>query len=128
MILRSSAERLDFFVNLRSLSVDFSFDGLASQQACAKYIFASNAAEFPFRLETLTLTSLCRIDLPLLKIIATRFPRLIDLSLSCTERLDLDCCWGCFEESASNIVHSPIPDMFATSEDLAVSELAILSP
>lgn len=117
-ILASPFECLDSFVNLRSLSIDFSPDGLATQHACAKRILDRL---FPFCLESLTLTSLSRIDVPLLKIIATRFPHLYTLSLSCTERLDLDCCWGCLADSASSIVHSPIPDMFATSNDLAVS-------
>ncbi|KIM88111.1 hypothetical protein PILCRDRAFT_814013 [Piloderma croceum F 1598] len=79
----------------------------------------------PFCLESLTLTSLSRIDVPLLKIISTRFRHLIKLSLSCTELLDLNCCWACLADSASSIMHSPIPDMFPTSKDLAVSTRAL---
>ena len=123
-ILASPLGCLDPFVNLRSLSIDFSPDGLATQHTRAKHIFSGSSSAgimFPSCLESLTLTSLSRIDVPLLKIIVACFPHLITLSLSCTERLDLDCCWGCFEESASAIVHSPIPGMFSTSADLAVS-------
>ena len=120
--LASTSEYLGSFVNLRSLSIDFSPDGLATQHACAKRIMDRL---FPFCLESLTLTSLSRIDVPLLKIISTRFPHLINLSLSCTELLNLNCCWGCLADSASSIMHSPIPDMFATSKDLAVSTRAL---
>jgi hypothetical protein len=121
-ILATRFVYLDAFLHLRSLSIVFS-EGLATQHTCAKRIFDRS---FPFRLESLTLTCLSRIDVPLLNIIATRFPRLISLVLSCTQRLDFKCCWACLEDSASSILHSPIPDMFSTSDDLAVTTHAFL--
>jgi hypothetical protein len=43
------------------------------------------------------------------------------LCLSCTDRLDMDCCWGCLQESASCAIGiSPIPDMFPSVDHLAV--------
>ena len=121
-ILATRFAYLDAFLHLRSLSIVFS-EGLATQHECAKLIFDRS---FPFRLESLTLMCLSRIDVPLLNIIAARFPCLIFLVLSCTQRLDSGCCWGCLEDSASSTIHSPIPDMFPTSEDLAVTTHALL--
>lgn len=120
--LASTFTCLSRFSNLRFLSIDFSRDGLATQHFCVKCIFNQNLIlkNVPFRLDSLTLTSLSRIDVPLLNIIANCFPDLVTLRLSCTERLHLDCCWVCLEESASTIIHSPIPDMFTNSETLAV--------
>lgn len=120
--LASTFTCLSRFSNLRLLSIDFSRDGLATQHFCLKCIFNQNLllGNASFRLDSLTLTSLPRIDVPLLKTIAICFPHLDTLSLSCTERLHLDCCWVCLEESSSTIIHSPIPDMFTDSETLAV--------
>lgn len=108
---------LNPFHNLRSLSINFEYEGLATQHTYIKLLLNPSA---PDRLESLTLSSLPRIDIPLLKIISARFPHLRALRLSCTERLHRSCCWVCFEESASGVVHSPVPDMFATPGDLAV--------
>lgn len=115
--LAISIKLLDPFQNLRSLSINFKHEGLATQHTYAKLLLSLNSTN---RLEMLNLTSLCRIDVPLIKIVAASFPLLRVLHLSCTERLIPSCCWVCFEEAASSLVHSPVPDMFATSRDLAV--------
>lgn len=110
------------FTHLKSLSIDFSVDGMATQRHTIETIFKpliENPAS-SLRLQSLNLTSLARIDLPLLKNIAKCFPLLDTLRLSCTERLFLGCCWPCLEDSASSIIHSPIPDMFSSPDSLAV--------
>ena len=66
---------------LRSLSIDIRLDGSAG-------------IIFPFCAKPLALISLSRIDVPLLKIIATRFSRLITHSISVVTK------------------KAPIPDMF----------------
>lgn len=72
-----------------------------------------------------TITELSLLDLPdispgCLNVIAKKFADLTSLELSCTERLDDSCCWGCFEESASCVNHSPVPDIFPTVGDMTV--------
>lgn len=68
----------------------------------------------------LKLTFLPRVDTTLLSLVAAHFPSLTTLDLSSVERLDEQCCWLCFQESSSCIVHSPIPDMFPSVDHLAV--------
>ncbi|KAG2138757.1 hypothetical protein BD769DRAFT_1651087 [Suillus cothurnatus] len=67
---------------------------------------------FPPQLTSLTMTQLWRIDVPLLKTVASAFPSVKILHLSCSEQLDVSCCWPCFEESSTAVVHSPIPNYF----------------
>jgi hypothetical protein len=75
-----------------------------------------------FLLTSLILTALSFIDKVLLTMIAKNFPNLTYLHLSCTDRLDMSCCWDCFHESASCAVGiSPIPDLFADVNHLAVA-------
>jgi hypothetical protein len=74
-----------------------------------------------WKLTILTLTALPRIDVPLLSLISRTFPRLIDLYLSSTERLDLTHCWDCFQESLSCTDHSPIPEQYGDADLLVVS-------
>lgn len=74
----------------------------------------------PAELTELSLTDLPDVNFRVLNAIAQKFCLLQKLELDCTERLDTSCCWDCFEESASCIWHSPIPDMFAGPEDIAV--------
>ena len=136
-ILSSDSMRLHSLPNLHSLVISFSQTGVATQQAHLKKIiklpqpYLSNpvspigsplhAPKAFSRLESLTLTALCFIDKALLTLVAKNFPNLTSLCLSCTDRLDMDCCWGCFQESASCAIGiSPIPDMFASVDHLAV--------
>ena len=112
-----SLDILRYFTSLQELDLDFSCDGLSTQASRVLHIFNNISAD----LSMLKLTYLPRIDASLLALIAFRFPSLTTLELSCTERLDKTCCWLCFEESGSCTVHSPIPDVYPSVKNLAVS-------
>ncbi|KAH7910308.1 hypothetical protein BJ138DRAFT_1192525 [Hygrophoropsis aurantiaca] len=90
-------------------------DGRSTQKNRVNGIFSGIDGKtwFPRQLTSLTLTALWRIDVPLLTTIAVATPFLKTLHLSCSEHLDISCCWLCFEESSSVVVHSPIPNHFA---------------
>ncbi|KAG1738845.1 uncharacterized protein EDB91DRAFT_1054364 [Suillus paluster] len=98
------------------LIISFSSDGRQSQTTRLKRIFSPPEIPltpwFPPQLTSLTLTKLWRIDVPLLKTVASAFPSVRILHLSCSEQLDVSCCWPCFEESSTAVVHSPIPNYF----------------
>ncbi|KAG0703986.1 hypothetical protein DFH29DRAFT_989198 [Suillus ampliporus] len=106
----------DYVKNLKHLMISFSSDGRQSQTTRLKRIFSPPAVPlipwFPPQLTSLTLTKLWRIDVPLLKTVASAFPSVKILHLSCSEQLDVSCCWPCFEESSTAVVHSPIPSYF----------------
>lgn len=104
------------FTSLQSLELDFTTDGLATQKSRCSLLFKNVIAD----LTTLKLTYLPRIDTALLTFLAARFPSLMILGLSCTERLDEECCWLCFEESSSCTMHSPIPEQFSSIQKLTV--------
>ncbi|KAI0687153.1 hypothetical protein C8T65DRAFT_819090 [Cerioporus squamosus] len=108
-------DALSCFASLRDLALDLSADGLATQRSRCVLLFQNVTAD----LCSLKLTYLPRIDVTLLSLLASRFPSLSQLELSCTERLDEQCCWICYEESSSCVVHSPIPDLFPSAERLA---------
>ncbi len=74
----------------------------------------------PPTLTGLVFEDLADIELGALATIGSRFPHLTRLELSCVERLDDSCCWGCFEESSSLVWHSPVPDMFSDASNLTV--------
>jgi len=120
-----SPSHLISLTHLRILTISLEHEGLATQHPLAKRI--CKYLQPLINLSSLTLTSVARIDTALLSLLAKTFPSLTALSLSCTERLDVSCCWNCFQESASCTVHSPIPDMFAQAADLAVSQNFSLS-
>lgn len=103
---------------LHSLAIDFSREGLVTQHPVILHLFQNINSN---SLTSISLTALPRIDVPLLRLIASTFPQLDTLCLSSTERLDCTCCENCFMESASRVIHSPIPDMFAEVSGLAVS-------
>ncbi|KAG1764001.1 hypothetical protein EDD22DRAFT_821754 [Suillus occidentalis] len=71
---------------------------------------------------------LWRIDVPLLKIVASAFPSVKILHLSCSEQLDVSCCWPCFEESSTAVVHSPIPNYFNDITELTDNFADSLEP
>ncbi|KAF8652165.1 hypothetical protein AX16_004522 [Volvariella volvacea WC 439] len=105
---------------LRTLKVDCSEVTLGTQIGRLKML-ADRFSGSPTHLVSLTLTNLVRIDVLDLRLLAQTFPALVDLSLSCTERIDLTCCWICYEESLELICHSPLHGRFANVEDLANS-------
>lgn len=112
------------FRNLKHLMISFSSDGRQSQASRLQRIFSPPAVHlcpwYPSRLTSLTLTKLWRIDVPLLKTLASTFPSVKILYLSCSEQLDVSCCWPCFEESSTAVVHSPIPNYFHNITNLTV--------
>ncbi|KAL1940773.1 hypothetical protein VTO73DRAFT_7814 [Trametes versicolor] len=112
------------FTLLTTLELDFAGDGLATQNNRATLFFKNIAAD----LTRMKLTHLPRIDTALLSLIASRFASLKVLELSCTERLDEQCCWLCFEESSTCTTHSPIPDLFVDVEHLAENFCKALAP
>ncbi|KAI0794092.1 hypothetical protein C8Q74DRAFT_556500 [Fomes fomentarius] len=112
------------FTSLQSLELDFTTDGLATQKSRCSLLFKNVTAD----LTTLKLTYLPRIDTALLTLLAARFPSLVILELSCTERLDEECCWLCFEESSSCTIHSPIPEHFSSIQKLTSAFANALKP
>ncbi|KAI0741627.1 hypothetical protein C8Q80DRAFT_1260211 [Daedaleopsis nitida] len=117
-------DSLSRLTSLRSLTLDFSADGLSTQRSRCSLLFKNMTAD----LTTMKLTHLPRIDSALLTVIVARFPSLERLELSCTERLDERCCWLCLEESSSCTVHSPIPDVFCSAQQVANTFGTLLKP
>ena len=107
------------FTRLQMLSLDFYHEGLSTQRSRMLQLCNNLAASF--YLTSLTITHLPRIDAPTLRTISHSFPELLDLYLSCTERLDYSCCWICYQESLGCTIHSPIPDTFPNGTMLGVS-------
>jgi hypothetical protein len=151
-ILRVQAEtlalapvRLSSLAHLRSLLIDCSRAGPVTQPPLMRKIFkhvqpypllspdSANARSIHpapnpglYRLTSLKLTALPYIDKALLTLISTNLMTLTTLYISCTDRLDLTCCWNCLEDSASSSVGMfPIPDMFSDVFLLAVSRMPI---
>lgn len=121
-ILSYKPTRLGYLTNLHTLSIDFAQEGLSTQHPRIKSLIENfDLASISLKLTSLTLSNLPRIDIVLLRLIAASFPRLTDLYLSCTERLEFGCCWSCFEDSLGCTIHSPIPDDYLDVSDMAVS-------
>ena len=116
---RFKMDGLAQYTLLRSLELDFAEDGLSTQRSRCLLLFKNMTAD----LTILAMTSLPRIDVPLLSMLSTRFPSLKTLTLSSTERLDKECCWLCYEESSGCTIHSPIPEVYPSVHALAVSGL-----
>lgn len=112
------------FRNLKHLMITFSSDGRQSQTIRLQRISSPPAIHqcplFPSHLTSLTLTKLWRIDVPLLQTLASAFASVKILHLSCSEQLDVSCCWTCFGESSTAVVHSPIPNYFPDITKLTV--------
>ncbi|KAJ7180646.1 hypothetical protein C8R46DRAFT_861599, partial [Mycena filopes] len=119
---RFYSARLAALTHLEELSIDLATEGLNTQKPVLKLIDKASP-----KLTMLTLTSLPCIDIPLLHLIADTFPCLVDLYLSCTERLEFH-CWSCYEESLGRTMHSPVPDMFSDSRAMALIFAKILKP
>lgn len=123
-IAPSNAHALSSLTRLHQLTVDFTDEGLSTQHTRLKLI-ASNVACRSFaathdQLTALTLTSMPRIDTSMLHLISRCFPLLVDLYISCTERLED--AWWCFEDSVGCTIHSPIPYVYADETHLAVRD------
>ncbi|TFK39469.1 hypothetical protein BDQ12DRAFT_734830 [Crucibulum laeve] len=125
-IISPNPERLSSLTHLEVLSIDFQPEGLSTQHPRLKMLFHYLGTNT--NLTSLILSTLPRIDVKTLQLIAETFPRLVDLYLSCTERLQLDCCWICFEDSLSCTGHSPIPDEYTSAEALGHAFALALKP
>ncbi|KAI0630577.1 hypothetical protein C8Q77DRAFT_1219510 [Trametes polyzona] len=123
-VFRFKIDGLSRFTALKTLALNFSADGLSTLGNRASLLFGNLNAD----LAQLKLTHLPRIDRTLLSLVAARFTSLKTLELSCTERLDTQCCWLCLEESSTCVVHSPIPDSFVTVEHLVKTFCNALKP
>ncbi|KAJ6518788.1 hypothetical protein C8R45DRAFT_779375, partial [Mycena sanguinolenta] len=119
---RFHSARLTALTHLEELSVDLASEGFITQKHFLKLIDIASP-----KLTVFTLTSLPCIDIPLLRLVAATFPCLIDIYLSCTERLEFH-CWSCYEESLGRTTHSPIPDIFSDSRGMAIVFARILKP
>ena len=107
--------------SLRALHISFAAEVRSTQKIRSTQIFVIPLTDSPMiHLTSLTLTELWRIDGTLLSMVSRAFPGLVSLHLSCSEHLDVSCCWACFEESSSAVVHSPIPNHFPTVASLTV--------
>jgi hypothetical protein len=107
--------------SLRALHISFAAEVKSTQKIRSMHIFVIPLTNSPMlHLTSLTLTELWHIDALLLSTVSGAFPGLMSLHLSCSEHLDVSCCWACFEDSSSTVVHSPIPNYFPTVASLAV--------
>ncbi|KAF8912371.1 hypothetical protein CPB85DRAFT_1252662 [Mucidula mucida] len=127
-ILTPKLTRLAMFTNLQDLTLNFSSEGLSTQHLCAKRIFQNLIDSSALKLTCLTLTALPRIDASLLRVISLSFPGIVNLYLSCTERLDFSHCWYCLEQSMDLAVHCPIPQRYLDAQDMATSFAEALRP
>lgn len=109
------------FTNLKTLELDFSNDGLATQSQRAELL----AQSLPATLTVIRLVCLPRIDPHILGLIAARCPALETLDTTTLERLDISCCWVCLEESSTCMVHSPIPDKYPDARELSVVSMRV---
>lgn len=121
--LHSSLGNLKRFIQLESARINYYKEGIYTQYTISRRILTALPS---LKLTLLEICFLPRIDTALLRLIAANFPQLETLSLSCTERLDADCCYSCYEQSASRTIFSPIPEYFTDAENLAVSCLYAL--
>ncbi|KAF8449364.1 hypothetical protein L210DRAFT_3703595 [Boletus edulis BED1] len=123
-----SAKQLTSLLKVH-MSMPSRTEGGPTQKIRSTQIFITPLMNSPMtHLTSLTLTHLWYIDVLLLSMVSGAFPGLRSLHLSCSEHLDLSCCWGCFEESSSAVVHSPIPNHFRTVASLTSAFGKALKP
>ncbi len=113
-------QNLLMFQSLCRVEINFAPEGLNTQEDRVNQLFKY----LPSRLSHLKLTYLPRIDVSMLYHIASLFPQLLALVLTCTERITEDCCWYCYEEASGCTAHSPLPDAYSDVDDLTVSLVA----
>lgn len=123
--LATSRWQPELFWNLRSLHVSLSTSGSLTQNRVLNQILEPLGSLASSRIVSLRLTYLWCIDIPLIKMVARLFPTLTSLHLSCSENLDVSCCWTCFEDSSLGVTHSPIPNHYVNVWTLTVSLSAV---
>ncbi|KAJ2929474.1 hypothetical protein H1R20_g7620, partial [Candolleomyces eurysporus] len=131
------------FDALVSLSLDFARQGLNTQLDCVKRFFSvfDTAADtldsdstalashgISQSLRHLRFTKLPAIEISLLRFIARVFPALVSLEIDSASRLNVGCCTGCFEDSLTLTVHSPVSRRFHSAEALAMAYGEALQP
>ena len=121
MALASSRWQPELFPNLCSLHVSLSTVGSLTQNRVVGQILEPLGSLSLSRMTSLKFTSLWHIDVPLIRMVARLFPMLTTLHLSCSESLDVSCCWICFEASSLAVTHSPIPNHYVNVSTLTVS-------
>ncbi|PSR82603.1 hypothetical protein PHLCEN_2v6036 [Hermanssonia centrifuga] len=112
------------FLKLKTVQVNFSSEGRNTQLTSTKLILPC----IPSYLTHLQLGYLPLIDATLLQRISSNLPALEFLELTCSVRLEPDCCWDCYEEAGSHTIHSPIPDYYCSAQDLACAFGEALQP
>ncbi|KAK0203095.1 hypothetical protein DFS33DRAFT_1240911, partial [Desarmillaria ectypa] len=123
------ASQLCFLTNINELSINCNHEGFSTYQQRFKLICTNLTSCSPvMSLTTLTLTALPRIETNLLQRIAQSFPSIVNLYLSCTERLNFSHCWYCLEDSLTCTMHSPVPERFLEVQDLATAFANALKP
>ena len=105
-------------MNLLSLELACDAVSVFSLSASILLVFP----QLPTTLVSLKFTSLPYISPMFLKDISRQCKGLKELELSVVERLGIECCWACFEESSTCVKHSPteINTSCDTAEELAV--------
>ncbi|KAH9840059.1 uncharacterized protein C8Q71DRAFT_795251 [Rhodofomes roseus] len=111
-------------LNLQVVELDFLPDGLATQAQRVKLLLSL----LPATLTELRLLNVPRIDTHILGLVAAQCPALETLDVTCIGRFDEGCCWLCFEESSTCIIHSPIPDVYPSIKELSVAFGTALKP
>jgi hypothetical protein len=116
------------FNNLRTLTMCFASEGLKTQDLITALLFESfDQSPARVNLKSLAFMNIPRIDTKLLGCIVTTFPRLTELELTSTARIDTDCCLVCVEASLGSTTYSPIPDHYLDEQMLAVNAFMLLS-
>ncbi|KAL4078960.1 hypothetical protein V8B97DRAFT_2068617 [Scleroderma yunnanense] len=126
--LATSRWQPELFWNLRSLHVWLSTSGSLTQNNVLARILDPLASLTLPHMTSLRLTNLWRVDIPLMNMVARLFPMLTTLHLSCSESLDVSCCWICFEESSVSVTHSPIPNHYVNVSTLTTEFALALKP
>ncbi|KAG7444473.1 uncharacterized protein BT62DRAFT_971188 [Guyanagaster necrorhizus] len=123
------ASQLCYLTNLNELSINCNHEGFSTYQQRFKLICVNLTSCSPIMtLTTLTLTALPRIETRMLQRIALSFPSIVNLYLSCTERLNFSHCWCCLEDSLTCTMHSPVPERYLEVHDLATAFADALKP
>ncbi|KDR67617.1 hypothetical protein GALMADRAFT_231803 [Galerina marginata CBS 339.88] len=128
-LIVSNAKDLNFLTHLKDFCIDFSHSSVVLQRSSLDHLFKALTAQLITKnLTSLMLTSVPRIDIHLLGLVAKSFPGLTNIHLSSIEALDMTCCPNCYEDSLTRIFHSPIPDIYQDITSLATAFGSALGP
>ncbi|XP_006462137.1 hypothetical protein AGABI2DRAFT_118999 [Agaricus bisporus var. bisporus H97] len=128
-VIMRDVRNIGAFANLQTLDICFASEGLKTQDLIITLLFRSfDQSSARTNLKSLSFMNVPRIDTKLFGLIAKTFPRLTELELTSTSRIDTDCCLGCLEDSLECTRFSPIPDHHSNAEILAESFATSLAP